>query len=272
MTELKTIIRESYDARPATDTLSWASIQARTPKRRRRWQLPAILAAIALVAGGFAVTGSSDPDRLPPVDFDVALAPNYDGNALAPEDEIAPNGGFVGSKLPGADFRVQAMTVCHSTPGTVEAMYTDFPDIADYRQVTEQDFIDLCIKIWYDTDFYRARILGVNPTAGDLLGGDTGLIVLPDTFTLCIEDTETSSVHVLPGFKGLTDMSRVCQNLAMHPLDFNGELRKSFVLWDSNDVDALSREWRARLERIIKPEPHYAGFKDYPKPSFDPYG
>jgi hypothetical protein len=261
---MKNLIASSYDARPATDALSWASIQARTPKRRRRLRLPVLFLSLALIGVGVTVTGSSDPYRLPPVDFDVALAPNYDGNAIAPEDEIAPNGGFVGAKLPGADFRVMATTNCHITPGSQSALAGDFPAIADYRAVTSQDFISLCVESLYSIDWYRDRVLGVSATAGELRGGKTGSIVLPDVFAVCVDGVNTAEVHVVPGFAGITDMSRACQDLAMHPFDTHGELRPSYVVSRASDAyDAWVKDYQGWLARALKVESDYPGFRHF---------
>ena len=256
MNDLKQIIRESYDSRPVTETLSWASIKARPIKRRRSWRLPVLLIAIVFAGGVAVATGGTDANRLPPTDFDVALAPNWDGegNLIDRSTDLDGEGRPSGALLPGVSFRVDGVLGCLATPGSASAMQITYGQIGDFRSLTEQDFIEACMRGWYRTDGYKWQILKTaSVTANEIRGVDSEEPALPDAFAVCVSGVDTASVFVIPGFEGITDLSRACQNNALHPLNFNGEKRERFHVSDFP-------EFQAWLDRVRKVKYEYPGF------------
>ncbi len=260
MTDVRVLIRESYDSRPTSEVLDWSSIVARTPARsRRRLRWPLAMIAFVLAAGAAVATGGTDANRLPPTDFDVALAPNWDGegNLIDRSTDRDGNGQPTGALLPGVSFRINGDLRCLFTPGSDSGAYLSFEQIGDFRSLTEQDFIDGCVRNFYHTDWYAETLLGpATVTANELRGVDSDKPAIPDVFALCVDGTDTASVVVIPGFEGITDLSHACQDNALHPLDFNGEKRERFMVSDWPEYHA----WRERQHHVEYEYPGFAHF------------
>lgn len=251
MTELKTLIRESYDARPATDALSWASIQSRRPAKSRglRWRLPALLAALALVGGGLSLSASSDPYRLPPTDFDVEVG--FDSASARTDAYTLPDSGVA---TPGVKVLYNYQIGCRLTPSTFAASYVTLSLSRPLRPADKNVLIRKCQSETYSTEDYAAVFLaGARTTVGELRGGAAGSTTPPDAFRLCIAQTDPSVIWVFPGFRGITNMSQVCQRAAMHPLKIGAPSRPAFVIADL-------REYQAWLKRAVTWRPESAGF------------